>query len=110
MKYWNFELVSKQENPNARLVWFSFLYCFQLKRYLYVHKHDTPDVYTPGPKVIKLFHAQLSMKFQRLIKLKYRQIKKFLGLSLSDVVFIMLMNIKMPFNIYEHDQFYAQLS
>ena len=29
-------------------------------------------------------------------KLKYRQIKKFLALSLSDVVFIMLLNVKMP--------------
>ena len=36
------------------------------------------------------------MKFQLLIKLKYRQIKKFLALSLSDVVFIMLINVKMP--------------
>ena len=31
-----------------------------------------------------------------LIKLKYRQMKKFLALSLSDVVFIMLINVKMP--------------
>ena len=29
-------------------------------------------------------------------KLKYRQMKKFLALSLSDVVFIMLVNVKMP--------------
>ena len=29
-------------------------------------------------------------------KLNYRQIKKFLALSLSDVVFIMLINVKMP--------------
>ena len=28
--------------------------------------------------------------------LKYRQIRKFLDLSLSDVVFIMLINVKMP--------------
>ena len=28
-------------------------------------------------------------------KIKYRQIKKFLALSLSDVVFIMLINVKM---------------
>ena len=28
-------------------------------------------------------------------KLKYRQIKKFLALSVSDVVFIMLINVKM---------------
>ena len=48
-------------------------------------------------------------------KIKYRQIKKFLALSFSDVVFIMLINVKMPtscwhFNIYEHDKFRAQLS
>ena len=29
-------------------------------------------------------------------KIKYRQIKKFLALSLSDVVFIILINVKMP--------------
>ena len=39
---------------------------------------------------------QLSMKFQLLIKLKYRQIKKFLALGLSDVVLIMLINVKIP--------------
>ena len=31
-----------------------------------------------------------------LKKLKYRQIKKFLALSLSDDVFMMLVNVKMP--------------
>ena len=41
--------------------------------------------------------------------------KKFIALSLSDVVFIMLINVKMPtivvnFNIYEQDKFDAQLS
>ena len=36
------------------------------------------------------------MKFQLLIKLKYQQIKKFLALSLSDVVFIVVINVKMP--------------
>ena len=30
------------------------------------------------------------------IKTKYRQMKKFLALSLSDVLFIMLINVKMP--------------
>ena len=49
-------------------------------------------------------------------KLKYRQIiKKFLALSLSGVVFIMLINVKMPtivgiFNIYEQHKYRAQLS
>ena len=41
--------------------------------------------------------------------------RKFLALNLSDVVFIMLINDKMPtivciFDIYEQDKFCAQLS
>ena len=50
-----------------------------------------------GPEIIKLFSCstQLSTKLQQLIKLKYRQIKMFLILSLSDVVLIMLINVKM---------------
>ena len=53
---------------------------------------------TAGPKVINFFSCstQLSTKFKLLKKLKYQQIKKFLALSLSDVVFIMLINVKMP--------------
>ena len=55
---------------------------------------------SPGPdsKVKKLFSCstQLSMEFQMLIKLKYRQMKKFFAFSISDVVFIMLINVKMP--------------
>ena len=47
-------------------------------------------------------------------KLKYRQMKNFLALSLSDVVFIMLINVKMTTTvgiyIYEQDKFHAQLS
>ena len=40
------------------------------------------------------------------ISTAHRQIKKFLALSLSDVVFIMLINVKMPtiVNIYEQDK------
>ena len=50
-----------------------------------------------GPEVIQLFSCstQLSTKFQLLIKTKIPT-KKFLALSLSDVVFIMLINVKMP--------------
>ena len=44
------------------------------------------------------------------VLLKYRQMKKFIALSLSDVVFIMLINVKMHFNIFEQDKFCAQLS
>ena len=56
------------------------------------------EAISPRPEVIKLFSCstQLSTKFQLLEKLKYRQINKFLALSLSDVVFIMLINVKMP--------------
>ena len=38
--------------------------------------------------------------------------KKFLALSLSDVVINLLINVKMPtiFNIYEQDKFHAQLT
>ena len=43
--------------------------------------------------------------------------KKFLALSLLDVVFVMLINVKMPtvvgcwhLNIYEQEKFRAQLS
>ena len=53
----------------------------------------------PGPEVIKHFSCstQLSMTFQLLIKkLKYRQLKKFLASNVSDVVFIMIINVKMP--------------
>ena len=52
-----------------------------------------------SPQVIKLISCsiKLSKKFKLLTKkLTYRQIKKFLALSLSDVVFIMLINVKMP--------------
>ena len=36
------------------------------------------------------------MKFDRSQKLKYQEMKKFLALSLSEIVFIMLLNVKMP--------------
>ena len=39
--------------------------------------------------------------------------KKFIALSITDVIFIMLINVKMPtiaINIYEQDKFRAELS
>ena len=47
------------------------------------------------PVIIKCFSCstQLSTKLQLLIK---TELKKFLALSLSDVLFIMLINVKMP--------------
>ena len=58
---------------------------------------DLADVDT-GSEVIKLFtcSSQLSMKFQHLIKTKKLNIKYFSCLQLSDVLFIMLINVKMP--------------
>ena len=48
-------------------------------------------------------------------KTKIRQMKAFFAFSLSDVVFIMLINVKMPtiigtLSVYEQDTFRAQLS
>ena len=71
-----------------------------------------------GPEVIKLLScsSQLRTKFQLLIKTKIPKIMKFLGLSLSDVVLIMLINVKMPTIVgiltcmSMHDKFRAQLS
>ena len=53
---------------------------------------------TPGPEVIKhcSCSTQLSTKLQLLIKTKIPKIKKLLAFSLSDVVFIMLIIVKMP--------------
>ena len=51
------------------------------------------------PEVINIFSCstQLSMKFQLLMKTKKAErIKYFLAFKLSDVVFIMLINVKMP--------------
>ena len=55
----------------------------------------------PWPQGYKLFSCstQLSMKFQLHIKINTcipKKVKMFLTLSLSDVVFIMLINVKMP--------------
>ena len=62
-----------------------------------IFKH-LPNTMSPGAKAIKLFSCstQVSKKFQLLIKTKIpTNGKKFLALSLSDVVFIMLINVKM---------------
>ena len=57
---------------------------------------------TVWPEIIKLFSCstQLSTKFQLLIKTKInQQITKFLALSPPNVVFIMLINVKMPTSV-----------
>ena len=50
------------------------------------------------PEVIKLFSCptQQSTNFQLHLKTKNRQLKKYLALSISDVVFIMLIIVIMP--------------
>ena len=50
------------------------------------------------PRVIKLCSCstQLITKFQLLIKTRIQTNKQFLALCISDVVFIMLINVKMP--------------
>ena len=49
-----------------------------------------------APRLKNFFRAQLSMFFQLLIKTKIPTNKKILALSLSDVLFIMLIDVKMP--------------
>ena len=52
----------------------------------------------PGSEAIKLFScsSHLSIGFQLLIKTKLQKGKAFLAFKLSDVVFIKLINVKMP--------------
>ena len=45
---------------------------------------------------MKLFYARLSMEFQLLINGKMMKIKIYLALKLSDTVYILLVNVKMP--------------
>ena len=51
-----------------------------------------------GPEVIKLISCltALSMKFQLLIKLKYRKVNTFSTFKLSHVVCLLPINVKMP--------------
>ena len=49
-----------------------------------------------GLEVIKLFHAQPSMKFQVLIKAQMLKNKDFFAVKLLVGVFILLINVKMP--------------
>ena len=58
----------------------------------------SPKMSRPCPEVINFFCAQLNgaRNFNCSSTLKYRKMKKFHALSLTDVVFIMLINVKMP--------------
>ena len=65
-----------------------------------ISQSNTPNLKDLAPELKNFFHAQLQM-------LK----KIFLVFKLSAVVFIVLINVKMPtYNIYEHDKLHAQLS
>ena len=52
----------------------------------------------PDPQVINFFHSQLNWlcNFNCSLKLKCWKVKIFLSLKLSDAVFILLINVKMP--------------
>ena len=58
-----------------------------------------------GPEVIELFfmlnstEREISTAYKNLNANKCRQMKTLLALSLSDVVFIMLINVKMPTHV-----------
>ena len=63
-------------------------------------------------EVIKLYHEH---KISTAHKTKFLKTKMFLTFKLSDVLLIMLINVKNAnycwhFNIYEHDKFHAQFS
>ena len=60
--------------------------------YLYVMNNN----WCPGHDVINIFHPHLSMKFQLIRKTKMLKNKHFFASKLSDVVFIMLLIVKMP--------------
>ena len=71
----------------------------------------------PGPVIMKLFSCstQLSMKFQLLIKTKKLKTVDFLGFKVSDSVFILLTNVKMPtivgiLTFMNRKNFHVQLS
>ena len=66
--------------------------------YLVLQNRLILELLRPGPEVIKLFSCstQLIIKFQLLIKTKIPTNEKFLALNFLDVVFIMLINVKVP--------------
>ena len=97
------------------MLYFEYLYTLKVKPLVTLVK--------TGPEVIKHFSysTQLSMKFQMLISIKkYQEIELSLGPDKLRMLFFLLINVKMPttvgiltnwhFNIYEKENFYAQLS
>ena len=66
-----------------------------------------------GPEVIKLISCLthlLSMKFKMLIDIEIVKIDRIFRFSHQSQSFILLINIKWHFNIYEQDKFHAHLS
>ena len=64
-----------------------------------IYKGTDKPTWMPRPRGYKTFFMLNSTKHEISTahkKLKYRQIKKFLALSHSDIVFILLINVKMP--------------
>ena len=53
------------------------------------------SIVEPGPEVIKLFSFSTEQEISNLIKTKILKSEE-ISLSLSDVVFVMLINVKMP--------------
>ena len=54
-----------------------------------------------------MLSAQLSMEFKLLIEINCWKIKTFHPPKLSDVVFVMLINVKVPAIVGIYDKFYA---
>ena len=85
-------------------VWYLFSYAlhsgFVLSSHIIILMRKE-DSWPRGYTTFFHFHVQLNWarNFSCSLKLKYRQIKVFLALSLSDVVFIMLINVKMPTSV-----------
>ena len=90
------KIINFAKQPTAaRALFCEFtLQSFIIGSYWYVVTTDSVDASWSGSEVIKHFSCstQLSTKFQLLIKTKIQTN----ALSLSDVVFIMLINVKMP--------------
>ena len=101
---WGF-FIQREETDRTPQAWQMIRLVPNMQHPSVVNNSSTPTAWRPlslktitGRKVIKVFHAQLNLarNWNYWYKLKYRQIKKSIVLSLSDVVFIMLIKFKMP--------------
>ena len=97
------------------LCFLSYLYWFDRKATSFLQNLDGTNVlrFCLDNKLVfkwldltSAFHAQLSMKFQHLIKCKCWK-KTLLAFELSDDAFILRINVKMPFKYYEHYTIHA---